>query len=84
MNIKKTFELAVENHKRNNFQTAEKFYKEILKINPSHFETIFLLGTLSIAIKNFDRAIRLLNQAILIRPDHAQSYSNLGAAYKEV
>ena len=64
MNIEKTFELAVENHKKKNFQTAEKFYKEILKINPNHFESIFLLGTLLIAIKNFDRAIQLLNQAI--------------------
>ena len=84
MNIEKTFELAVENHKKNNFQTAEKFYKEILKKNPSHFESIFLLGTLSIAIKNFDRAIQLLNQAILVRPNHAQSHGNLGAVYKEL
>ena len=45
MNIEKTFELAVENHKKNNFQIAEKFYKEILEINPSHFKSIFLLGT---------------------------------------
>ena len=84
MNIEKTFELAFENHKKKNFQTAEKFYKEILKINPNHFESIFLLGTLSIAIKNFDRAIQFLNQAILIQPYHAQSHSNLGAVYKEL
>ena len=84
MNIEKTLKLAIENHKKSNFQAAEKFYKEILKINPSHFESIFLLGTLSISIKNFDRAIQLLNQAILIQPNHPQSHSNLGAAYKEL
>jgi len=39
---------------------------------------------LSIQIKNFDRAIQLLNQAILIQPYHAQSHSNLGAVYKEL
>tara|TARA_Y100000590_G_scaffold466174_1_gene640720 strand:- start:8761 stop:10611 length:1851 start_codon:yes stop_codon:yes gene_type:complete len=84
MNIEKTFELAVENHKKNNFQIAEKFYKEILEINPSHFKSIFLLGTLSITVKNFDKAVELLHQSISIQPDHAQSHCNLGVVYKEL
>ena len=84
MNIEKTFELAVENHKKNNFQIAEKFYKEILKINPTHFKSIFLLGTLSITVKNFDKAVELLNQSISIQPEHAQSHCNLGVVYKEL
>ena len=84
MNIEKTLKLAIENHKKNNFQEAEKLYKEILKINSGHFESIFLLGTLSIAIKNYDKAIQLLKEAILIQPKHAQSHNNLGAAYKEL
>ncbi len=82
--IEKTFDQALQNHKKNNFQVAENLYKDVLKIDPSHFQSIFLLGTLSITIKNFDRAIQLLNQAILIQPNHAQSYSNLGAVYKEL
>ena len=84
MNIEKNLKLAFENHKKNNFQVAEKIYNDILEINPNHFESIFLLGTLSISVKNFDRAIKLLNQAITIQPNHAQSHSNLGAAYKEL
>ena len=84
MTIEKTFDLAVQNHKKNNFQVAENLYKEVLKINPNHFESIFLLGTLSITIKNFDRAIQLLNQAILIQPNHAQSHSNLGVVFREL
>ena len=42
---KETFDLAVENHKQNNFKTAENLYKEILKTDPDHFESIFLLGS---------------------------------------
>ena len=84
MTIEKTLDLAVQNHKKNNFQVAENLYKEVLKINPNHFESIFLLGTLSITIKNFDRAIQLLNQAILIQPNHAQSHNNLGVVFKEL
>ena len=84
MTIEKTFDLAVQNHKKNNFQVAKNLYKEVLKINPNHFGSIFLLGTLSIKIKNFDRAIQLLNQAILIQPNHAQSHNNLGVVFVEL
>ena len=84
MTIEKTFDLAVQNQKKNNFQVAENLYKEVLKINPNHFGSIFLLGTLSIKIKNFDRAIQLLNQAILIQPNHAQSHNNLGVVFGEL
>jgi len=84
MKTEKTFDQALQNHKKNNFQIAENLYKEVLKIDPNHFQSIFLLGALSISIKNFDRAIQLLNQAILIQPNHVQSHSNLGAVYKEL
>ena len=66
MTIEKTFELAIQKHKKKNFQVAENLYKEVLKKDPNHLESIFFLGTLSIQIKNFDGAIQLLNQAILI------------------
>jgi len=39
-------ELAFQNHKENNFEIAEKLYKEILNIDPDHFKSIHLLGTL--------------------------------------
>ena len=45
--IKETFALAYQNHQKNNLKVAEKLYNEILKINPHHFESIFLLGTLA-------------------------------------
>ena len=42
LTIKETFDLAVQNHKKNNIQVAENLYNEILKTNPNHFESIFL------------------------------------------
>ena len=41
---------------KNNLQNAKRIYKEILKTNPNHFQSICFLGTLSIQIKNFERA----------------------------
>ena len=54
--IEKTFNLTLENHQKNNLQNAKRIYKEILKTNPNHFQSICFLGTLSMQIKNFERA----------------------------
>ena len=55
--IKQIFNTALEYHQKKDFVNAEKLYKNILKTNPNHFQTIFLLGSLSIQNNNFDLAI---------------------------
>ena len=55
LTTKETFALAVQNQQKNNLQVAENLYKEVLKTNPNHFESIFFLGTLSLQIKNFKK-----------------------------
>ena len=84
MTIKETFALAFQNHKKNNFKDAEILYKKILKINPNHFESIFLLGSLSLQTKKFDAAIQLFYKAIEIRPEHANTHYNLGFVFTEL
>tara|TARA_B100000586_G_scaffold220932_1_gene167968 strand:- start:44 stop:1693 length:1650 start_codon:yes stop_codon:yes gene_type:complete len=79
LTTKETFTLALQHHKKNNFQAAEQLYKQILEIEPDHIESIFYLGSLSIQIRNFDRAKQLFNKTIQIDPNHAQAYNNLGA-----
>ena len=44
LKIKETFISALQNHQKNNFEIAESLYKEILKVNPNHFESVFYLG----------------------------------------
>ena len=61
LTAKETFVLAVKNHQKNNLQVAEKLYKETLKTNPNHIETIFLLGSLSAQTNNFDKAKKIAN-----------------------
>ena len=76
--IEETFESAVQNHKKNNFKIAEKLYKKILSVNPDHFRSIFLLGSLSAQIKNLDSAKQLLQKAIQINSNYAEAHYNLG------
>ena len=53
LKINKILAEAFKNHQRNNLKVAENLYKKILKINPDQFEAIFLLGSLSLQIKDF-------------------------------
>ena len=77
-NIKETFELAIQNHKENNFEIAEKLYKKILNIDPNHFKSLHLLGTLSAQVKNLDQARIFLERAIEIKNDYSETHYNLG------
>ena len=44
LTIEETFDLAVQNQQKNNLQVAKNLYKETLKINPDHLESIFYLN----------------------------------------
>ena len=61
---KETFDLAVQNRQKNNLQVAENLYREILKTNPDHFESIFNLGVLLAQTKRFDLAKPLLQKSM--------------------
>jgi len=84
LTTKETFDLAVQNHQKNNFKAAENLYNQILKIDPNHIKTIFLLGTLSAQTKKFDIAKSLLYKAIQIQPNYAEAHNNLGNVLKEL
>ena len=83
MTIEKSFASAVQNHQQNNFQVAESLYNQILKIDPNHIKTIFLLGTLSVQTKNFGRAKQMLQKTIQVQPNNVDAYNNLGIVFKE-
>ena len=84
LTVEKTFALAQKNHKKNNFKIAEKLYKEILETHSNHFQTLYLLGSLSLQIKNFEQAKQLFDKALKINPNHAPTHNNLGLAFKEL
>ena len=77
-NINEIFELAIQRHKENNFKIAEELYKKILKIDPNHFKSLHLLGSLSAQVKDLNQAKKFLEKAIEIKNDYSETYYNLG------
>ena len=82
--INETFKLAYKNHEEFFYKKAEDLYKKVLNINPNHFESIFLLGTLYAQIKRFNQALKFLNRAKDMQPNNADVHNNLGGVLKEL
>ena len=84
LNIEEIFTLAGQEYKKNNFKSAEKLYKEILKKNPNHFDSIVLLGTLLAQSGKLEKAKQFFQKAIKINPNSSNVNYNLGLAFKEL
>ena len=82
--LNETLTLAYQNHKKNNLDIAEGLYEKVLKIDPNHFETVFLLGSLLSQSKDFNRGKTLLYKASRINPNSAKVQNNLGMVLEKL
>jgi tetratricopeptide (TPR) repeat protein len=62
------------------WQGAKKAFREELEIQPAHFESILMLGTLLREEGSNDEALALLTRAAGMRPDDLAAKFSLGAA----
>ena len=69
LTTKKTFNLAIQNHKRNNLQVAKNLYKEILKTNPNFAGVHNNLGNVLKDLGEHQKAISCYEKASQINPD---------------
>ena len=56
LNINEIFTLAVEYHQKNNFQTAQDFYNQILKTDPNHLGSLNNLGSVHRELGEYQKA----------------------------
>ena len=84
LTLNETFILAFENHKKNNLKNAENLYKEVLKMNPNHFESILHLGTLLGQTNKPDLAKSFFQKAIQINPNDIKVHNNLGMVFQKL
>ena len=80
--IKKTFELAIENHQANKIKAAENLYNQVLKIDPKYVNAHINLGILFQNTGDFEKAIIAYDKVIEIDPNNANVYNNLGKIFR--
>jgi len=81
---KKDLVIMGENAKRaNRWDTAMKFYKEALKIDPDSFDARVGLGFCLQAKSRFTEAIKQYNRALVVKPDSPETHFALGECHLE-
>ena len=81
MEVKELFGLALQEHKKKNFLSAEKFYKQILKTYPNEVSTLNNLGTVLKELKKNKEAIFYYEKALLVKPQDIITNYNLGLIF---
>jgi len=64
-------------------QWAITALSQAIKLDPTNPQLKLNLGGIYYALKNYDEAIRFFQQAVEIKPNFANGYYNLSAAYRE-
>ena len=65
-----------------NLPAAERLSKEILAREPSHVDSMNLLGLLAQESARHAKAVRYFAKAIAVDPDNAACHYNIGASYE--
>jgi protein O-GlcNAc transferase len=80
--ILKTLEDGLRHHQAGDFESAEKLYRRVLRIEPQQPDALHLLGMAAFTRGDAERACDLVSQAIQAKPDEAVFYANLGIVYE--
>ncbi len=78
--LKEAFRL----HQSGQLDQAEKFYRQVLTVQPDHGDALHLLGVVCYQTGRFAEAAALIQKAIEQNPQAEACYSNLGNALKSM
>lgn len=68
----------------NRMEDARRYGDAMLKNNPDNSVVLYVVGYINWLLKDYDKAIELLNKSISLEPANVQSYSALGGVYLEM
>jgi predicted O-linked N-acetylglucosamine transferase (SPINDLY family) len=79
-NLALAFQQAAALHQAGRLAEAEHIYDQILKFQPKHFESRFLLGVIHSQRGNYPDAIRQFDVALRLNPNNASVHNSRGVA----
>ena len=79
-NLVRAFDLL----KKNDFINAKVIYENILAVDKKNFDALFFLAIILINFKNYKKAKDLLEQVVLIKPNFADAYNNIGICLEKL
>lgn len=76
------FELGNALYKKFQYDAAVREYLEAIRLEPTHYESMNNIATVSVELRNFQNAEKYLKQAIQVNPQFALGYKNLAILYE--
>jgi predicted O-linked N-acetylglucosamine transferase (SPINDLY family) len=67
---------ALALHQAGELQGAQAIYREILKVQPDHFDSLHLSGVIACQTGDLELGVRLIGGAVRVNPDVASAYYN--------
>jgi tetratricopeptide (TPR) repeat protein len=78
--LQDVFQKGLALHQRGQIAQAQSLYRQILKFNENHFDSLHLLGLTHIQNNEHKTGVEYLRRALKIRSDFPEAYYNLGNA----
>jgi predicted O-linked N-acetylglucosamine transferase (SPINDLY family) len=75
---------AVALHQAGRLAEAEPLYRQVLQVQPRHFDGLHLLGVVHYQRGDLQGAVRQIDAALRINPDVAAAHNNRGNALKDL
>ena len=76
------FAAAVEHLRARRLAEAEKCCRDILTVEPSHFDAQHLLGIIAFEAGRYDVSAELIGRALAVKPGNAEAHFNLALALR--
>ena len=76
-NVSDLLQQALKHHQAGQFHQAELLYRQILQINPQHFDALHLLGVIAFQFGRSDLAIDYIREALRLNPNFPAALNNL-------
>jgi tetratricopeptide (TPR) repeat protein len=71
-------------HQQGKLAQAQAQYRQVLQLQPRHFDALHLLGLVATQQKDPAEAVKLITQALAIHPHFAAAHTNLGCALNDL
>jgi tetratricopeptide (TPR) repeat protein len=71
-------------HKKGQLLQAQQIYQRALKLEPRHFESLYMMGMLAGQTGNSAQAVQWIDKALVVNPNYASAHSNRGNALNDL
>ncbi len=79
--IAELFNEALRIHKSGDLPQAERLYRQIIQLDPTHAPAFHFFGVLAHQLGNHQAAVSLLRAALRLNPNNPEAYNVLGIAF---